>query len=105
LRDLNVRTAQVVGRISLWLENLEVADPTSALRDQVSRESARVEALEQQLDSTDKEARLASILSRIGLQMTEWSNLLELEYKGNPVRLDFAAGTVVVDREDRPIPL
>jgi len=105
LRDLNVRRAQVAGRISFWLENLQLTDSTSTLRDQVAREKARVGALEQQLDSADKEARLNSIISRIGLQMTEWSNLLDLEYKGNPVRLDLTAGTVIVDREDRPIPL
>ncbi|NJM09316.1 DUF3732 domain-containing protein [Candidatus Gracilibacteria bacterium] len=46
-----------------------------------------------------------SILNRIGIQMTQWAQVLDLEHSGNPVRLDVKNLTVVVDREESPITL
>jgi hypothetical protein len=71
----------------------------------VVRKQGRVTVLERQLDVGEKDERLNSILNRIGFQMTEWAKQLELEHSGSPVRLDLSKVTVVVDREDRPIPL
>ena len=105
LRDLYVRRARVVGRISLWLDSVDLTDNTSSLREAEARIRERVEGLEQQLSGTEKEERLSSILNRLGTLMTQWSDFLELEHSGNPVRLDLTHCTVVVDREDRPIPL
>lgn len=56
-------------------------------------------------DTEEKEEKLQSILNRIGFQMTEWANNLNLEHSGDPVRLDLSKLTVVIDREERPIPL
>ena len=54
------------------------------------RKQERVTALEQQLEDGEKQERLFSILNRIGVQMTEWANVLELEHSRNPVRLDLS---------------
>jgi hypothetical protein len=105
LQDLNARRARVLGRVSLWLESVSFTDDTSSLREDVVRKQGRVTALEQQLGEGEKDERLNSILNRIGVQMTEWASKLELEHSGSPVRLDLSRVTVVVDREDRPIPL
>jgi hypothetical protein len=105
LQDLNARRGRVLGRISLWLESVSFTDDTSSLREDVVRKQGRVTALEQQLEEGEKDERLNSILNRIGVQMTEWATKLELEHSGSPVRLDLSKVTVVVDREDRPIPL
>lgn len=56
-------------------------------------------------DTEEKEEKLQSILNRIGFQMTELANNLNLEHSGDPVRLDLSKLTVVIDREERPIPL
>ncbi len=54
----------------------------------------------------DQEQELvASFLNRLGLQMTEWAKELQLEHSASPVRLDMSRLTLVVDREDRPIPM
>ena len=37
--------------------------------------------------------------------MTEWSKELDLEHSDSPIRFDLNKMTVIVDREDRPIPL
>ncbi|HMV51923.1 MAG TPA: DUF3732 domain-containing protein [Blastocatellia bacterium] len=105
LRELNVRRGRVIGRISLWLESVDTADTTSQLREDVRQKHERVATLEQQLEDGEKQERLFSILNRIGVQMTDWANNLELEHSRNPVRLDLSKLTVLVDRDDRPIPL
>jgi Protein of unknown function (DUF3732) len=106
LRDLNIRRGHVAGRISLWLESVNLTDNTSQLKEEVEKKKARVVALEEQLYGGEKEERLQSILSRIGYQMTEWARELKLEHsEKNPVRFDLSKLTVIVDRIDRPIPL
>ncbi len=105
LRELNVRRGRVIGRISLWLESVDTTDSTSLLKEDVRQKRERVTTLEQQLEDGEKQERLFSILNRIGVQMTEWANVLELEHSRNPVRLDLSKLTVLVDRDDRPIPL
>ena len=103
--ELNARRDRVVGRISLWLESRNSTSDTSILQNAMRQAQARVAQLEQQLDPEDKEQRLTSILNRIGARMTTLAQTLDLEHSGNPVRLDLRNVTVVVDREDRPIPL
>lgn len=105
LRDLNARRARVVGRMSLWLESIDLSDPTSELRDELRRKQDKVRQLEEQLSGSDKEDRLTSILNRIGLQMTEWSKQLQLEHKDSPMRFDLSKVTTIVDKLDRPMPL
>lgn len=105
LRDLHARRARVVGRISLWLESVDVIDKTSDLREEFKRKQHRVAALEEQLSGSEKQERLNSILNRLGIQMTEWAKQLKLEHSNNPMRLDLSKLTIVIDREDRPVPL
>lgn len=105
LNDLNMRRAEVVGRVSFWLENVQLVDETSPLQEKVKEIQRKVTLLESQLNSEEEKERLDSILNLIGRQMSKWAEKLELEHSGNPVRFDYLNATVVVDREDRPIPL
>ena len=105
LLDLNARRARVVGRVSLWLESVDLTDRTSDLRNDVLRKQNRVTMLEQQLLGDEKEERLSSILNRIGIQMWDWARDLKLEHSSSPMRFDLPKVTVVVDREDRPVSL
>ena len=105
LRDVNLRRAEIVGRISFWLDNVKIIDESSHLKDEAYEAKQKVTNLENLLDKDEKEDRMASILNIIGRQMSSWSEQLRLEHSGNPVRLDLTNATVVVDREDKPIPL
>lgn len=105
LRDLNVRRGRVAGRISLWLESVNLDNDITKYKEAVNQAKQKVSLLESQLDEENKQERLYSILNRIGIQMTEWSNTLHLEHSGDPVRFDLTNVTVVIDREDRPITL
>lgn len=73
LRDLNVRRGRVVGRISLWLESINLTDETSRLKENVLRAQELVANIENKISSEEKEEMLNSILNRIGVQMTQWA--------------------------------
>lgn len=105
IRDLNVRRSRIVGRISLWLESVNMEDNIRNYKQTVDRVQQKVTLLESQLDEDNKQERLHSILNRIGRQMTLWAETLELEHKGDPVRFDLTNVTVVIDRQERPITL
>lgn len=103
---LHVKRAQVVGRISFWLENASegVRRPADDLKKRLDAALAKVRALEKQLDPADAQERMASVLTKLGVQMSDWSRNLKLEHSGAPIRLDLKKLTVVVER-DYPIPL
>lgn len=103
LRDANARAARVVGRVSLYLETLQLVKEDAPLSLAVSNTQKEVDRLEALLSSGEDDL-LASILNRIGNHMTEWSIPLQLEHPG-PYRFDFNNLTVVADRPGRPIPM
>jgi len=105
LRDANLRRAEVVGRISLWLESVQLTDPSAPLRERILRLRATIANLEQELDSDDVENRVQFALGRIGKSMTEWAKRLEIEYAGDPIRLDPRLLLTVVDTEGGPVAL
>ncbi len=105
IRELDIRRGWVVGRISLWLESVVQIDESAQFREEVELKRNNVGALEQQLADEEKDERLASALNRLGAQISSWADMLRLEHRGNPVRLDLSRLTVIVDRDDTPIPL
>jgi len=105
LRDVNVRRGIVVGRVGLWLQSVPETRPDSTLSIRIAQLKTRVQELEALTTTDDAEERLASILNRISVQMTEWARRLKLEFSDNPVRLDLSAATVVIDRPERQVPL
>ena len=57
------------------------------------------------LENAGKENKIDYILSILGTQISSWSDKLKLEHSGYPVRLDIKNTTIVIDHENRPIPL
>ncbi|MCB0382449.1 MAG: DUF3732 domain-containing protein [Psychroserpens sp.] len=105
LRDLNIRRGRVIGRVSLFLENIDIEEKESSLEQRIKILQEEIKALEEKVDKESTEERLNSILNRINNQMTEWSNLIDVEYKGNPIRFDVKNLDLIVDTEEKPIPL
>ena len=104
-RDMNIRRGRVIGRISLWLESIDLTDNASQLANIVRIAKDRVRQLEEKLDPAEKEELLASILYEIAFQMTIWTKNLKLEYSENAVRFDLKNLTVVANKSGRTIPL
>jgi len=103
-RDVQARIARTIGRISLYLESVQEVAPDSSLRNDIAALRARIEAISEQIDEDSVEAALASILNRIGREMTKLADRLDLEFKGCPYRLDLTGLTVIADT-DKPIPM
>ena len=97
--------SRIIGRISFWLENIDAEDETHEIDSLISQLEARIEEIEDMLDSDNKDERMESTLTRIGNRMKIWATEMELEYvdEESAIRLDLTRGTVVVEGavEDR----
>jgi Protein of unknown function (DUF3732) len=105
IRDNNAHIARIVGRISLYVETMELTDKNSQLRSKIEQLKKLIARYEKQLDISEIKEILASILNRLGLQMTEWAKRLQLEHSDSPYRFDLEKLTVIADRPERPIPM
>ena len=65
----------------------------------------RIDELNQRLKEEIVADRITSALSRISVDMSKWARELDMEHASNPYRIDLSKVTVVVDKEDRPVPL
>ncbi|HCL4447778.1 TPA: DUF3732 domain-containing protein [Clostridium botulinum] len=105
VKDLNARRAKVAGRISLWLESVEKDTDFENKEIEIKKLEDRIAEIDKLLDKDTLEERQQSALSRISVDMSEWAKNLNLEYSDNPYRLDMKKVTVVVDKQQRPVPL
>ncbi|MBL3587298.1 DUF3732 domain-containing protein [Rhodovulum sulfidophilum] len=105
LRDAASCRAHVQGRISMFLDTLPLASDTSDLRAEIKRLSAEIDRLEAELSEDSIAERTDSILSVIGGRLTKWAERLQLEWSGNPHRLDMRKLQVVADVDGRLIPM
>lgn len=94
-----------MGRISLWLESVDITDNTPNDQASISKLETRLAGIEKLLDRDTVEERKQSILNRMSVDMSTWAKELELEYCDSPYRLDMGQVTVVVDKPERPVPL
>lgn len=105
IRDLNTQRGKVVGRISLWMESLSNDIEDEQQIQTIKKLEDRIKEIDSFLSQELIEDRKRSALSRIQEDMTEWAKSLNLEYTGNPYRLDLNKATVIVDKIERPVPL
>ncbi len=99
----NNAAARVVGRISLFLENLLPNDELAARESEQNRLKHKVDELERKIGADDSNDRLASILNNISAQMSRYIRAFEAEFSEFPSRFDLTNLTVIFDRPDRPI--
>lgn len=104
IRELNTRRALVLGRISIWIESVEMEKDYSEFEEKLKALSDRLEELNELLDRENSLERVESALSNIQIDMTEWAKKLKLEGQGCSYRIDLNKATVVMDK-DRPIAL
>jgi hypothetical protein len=105
LRDTQSRRALVIGRITLFLESLPEVEDSSALRQEIEALKGRIALLEAELSDERTAERLESMLSLIGIKITDWARQLQLEHSMYPLRLDLRRLNVVADTEQGPIPM
>jgi hypothetical protein len=101
----NNAAAHVVGRISLFLENLAPNEELERLKTENRRLKLRVDDLENLIGADDSNERLKSILNIISSQLTDYIRQFKAEFHEYPARLDLANITIVFDRLERSIPM
>lgn len=105
LRDRAARRAYVLGRIGLYLESLPHLEDTSDLKSEILLLRGRIAILEEELSDEAVQERVASILSILSRDISDWSQMLQLEHAQHPLRLDIKKLTIVADTKDGPIPM
>lgn len=101
----NNAAARVVGRISLFLENLAPNEELARLQAEHRRLKLKVEDLEKRIGADDSNDRLNSILNIISTQVSQYIQRFEAEFRDFPARFDLANITIVFDRPERPVPM
>jgi len=103
--DNDGRRAMVLGRISLYVENIpqmpDIADQQGQL-DQLKR---REHELDTALSGETIQQRLDSCLSNVNRYLSAYAKKIDLEFSDSPLRLDVRALTIIADTPDRPIPM
>jgi len=105
LASRNNAAARVVGRISLFLENLLPNEEIDSLNADQQRLKRKISALENQLSSDDSNEKLTSVLNIISLQVSKYIKRFDAEFSTFPARLDLKHLTIIFDRADRPVPM
>lgn len=105
MESRNNAAARVVGRISLFLENLTPNEDLTRLEAEHHRLKLKVEDLEKRIGADDSDDRLNSILNIISAQISRYVDKFEAEFKDYPTRLDLKNITIVIDRPERPVPM
>ncbi len=101
----NNAAARVVGRISLFLENLAPNEELARLEAEQRRLKLKVGDLEKRIGSDDSNDRLNSILNIISTHVSRYVQKFEAEFRDYPARFDLANITIVFDRPERPVPM
>ncbi len=101
----NTAAARVVGRISLFLEDLVPEKELAMQEAQQRRLKLKVAALAEQIDADDSNQRFVSILNNISIQMSKYIEEFDAEFSAFPSRFDLTNITVVFDRPERPVPM
>ena len=105
IKELNLRQAKVIGRISIWLESFDGIEFSSEdVNLDIANMQERLDEIELLLDKETINDNKLSILSKISADMSRWAKELELESNDYPYRLDMNKVTVVIDK-NRPVPL
>lgn len=101
----NNAAARVVGRLSLFLENLVPNKELASRELEHRRLKFKVEELERKVGADDSNERLTSILNNISAQVSQYIRAFKAEFSMYPARLDLSHLTIIFDRPDRPVPM
>lgn len=104
LKDLNIRKGRVLGRISLYLESKIEVNDFSASKRKIKELQRDISNIEDRLSIETQEDKLESILDQLGLQMTNWSKDLELEFKDRTIKFSIKKLTLFIISTDKTIP-
>jgi hypothetical protein len=104
-QDNFILQARTIGKIAQYLDTATNAQDDSAVSQAVETARSRVAILEQALNVENAQEKVDTYLNLIGRYMSTYSGELDLEHRGNQLRLDIRNLTVIADTLDGPVPL
>jgi len=104
-QDNFILQARTIGKIAQYLDTASNAQDDSAVNQAVETARSRVAILEQALNVENAQEKVDTYLNIIGRYMSTYSSELDLEHRGNQLRLDIRNLTVIADTLDGPVPL
>lgn len=103
--SLNNAASRVVGRISLFLEGFRSNEELLKLEEINQRLRYKVAEFEEQLGEEEIQERSRSVINNISVNISNYINALDAEFKEFPFRLDINNLTIIADRPERPVPM
>lgn len=103
--DTDARRAMVLGRISLYIENIPQMPDLSEQQRRLAELRNRETLLDKAVSADTTQAKLESCLSNVNRYLSEYAMRIDLEYSDSPLRLDPRALTIVADTPERAVPM
>lgn len=104
-RDRVIERARVIGRISAFLDQMDLSDEREDIEKLIYESRQRVDLLSERVSVDDIEERVYTFLNLIADYMTNYANELDLEHADGRIRLDLKKLSVVAETVSGPIPL
>lgn len=105
LREQDLVRAQVSGRVSFWLEHVDIVDDESAVRKEVDEAGQAVADIADKMSYVSQQKKMDKIVSAISSDIGTLAKTLRLEHSKWPTKFDPRRLTVVADTPDIKIPL
>lgn len=103
--DTEARRGMVVGRVSLYIENIPQMPDLSEQQRRLDELRIREGQLDQAVSADTVQQNLESCLSNVNRHLSDYARRIGLEYSDSPLRLDPRALTIVADTPERPVPM
>jgi len=103
--DTEARRAMVLGRISLYVENIPQMPDLAEQQRRLEELKSQEKQLDQAVSADVIQQKLESCLSNVNSYLSDYAKKLGLEYSESPLRLDPRALTIVADTPERPVPM
>jgi predicted nucleic acid-binding Zn-ribbon protein len=103
--DMEARRAMVLGRISLYIENIPQMPDLSEQQERLKELQLQEERLDEAVSTDTIQANMESCLSNVNQHLWNYAKQIDLEYSDTPLRLDARNLTVVADTLERAVPM
>ena len=101
--DTEARRAMVLGRISLYMENIPQVPDVSGQQVRLDELREQEAQLNEVVSTETIQARLESCLSNVNRHLSDYAKQIDLEYSDSPLRLDPRNLTIVADTPERGV--
>lgn len=103
--DIEARRAMVLGRISLYIENIPQMPDLTEQQRRLDELKLQEKQFDQAVNADAIQQKLESCLSNVNRYLSDYAKRIGLEYSDSPLRLDPRALTIVADTPERAVPM